>query len=145
MIYLGADKHGYKAISYVADFLRSKDIAYTYLGVKSDTEDLSLQNLIPRVVNEVKKDKQNLAILSCGTGIGIEIGANRFAGIRASLVTNEKLARWSRIYDNTNVLCLTGWDADKDNINQIVDTWLTTEYDGSESRLEMLRVFDEWH
>lgn len=145
MIYLASDKHGYKAIQFVADFLNSKNFEYLNIGVQNDEENIKLEDFIPKVVSEVKKDLSNRAILSCGTGVGVEVGANKFAGIRASLVADEKIAEWSRIYDNCNVLCLAGWEADKDKIAKIVDVWLSSEYDGDKDRLEMFKTFDTWH
>jgi len=145
MIYIAGDKHGYGTTQYVAEFLKSQNIPFVNLGVQNEGEDMKLQDLIPKVVEELKKDSNNKAILSCGTGVGIEVGANKFAGIRAVLATEEKVAEWSRVYDNCNVLCLVGWEADKDKIEKIVEAWLKAEYDGNEGRLEMLKTFDTWH
>ena len=145
MIYLASDKHGFKAIQFVIDFLTSKNIDFINLGVKDGIEDIKLQDLIPKVVYEIKKNPESKAILSCGTGVGVEVGINKFAGIRASLVTDSKVAEWSKVYDNCNVICLVGWEAKKEKITNIVDVWLKSEYDGNQDRLEMLKTFDTWH
>ena len=47
-------------------------------------------------------------ILICGTGIGMSIAANRHKGIRAALCTTELHARFTRLHNNANVLCLGG-------------------------------------
>ena len=144
MIYVGGDKHGYKAIEHVSDFLVSQKIEFINLGVQNENEDIKLEDLIPKIISEILKDKENKAILSCGTGVGIEIGANKFAGIRAVLATNEKIAEWSRTYDDCNVLCLVGWNTEKAKVEKIVDTWLKSNYDGNIDRLEMIKKFDSW-
>lgn len=145
MIYLAADKHGYQTIKFVEDYLRAHKIDYVNLGVKISVEDIKLENMIPPVVKKVLEDKNNLGILSCGTGIGVEIGANKLRGIRACLVDNEKIAEWSKVYDNCNVLCLAGWDADQKKINSILDVCFKAKYDGDEGRIKMFEVFDTWH
>ncbi|KKS19181.1 MAG: Sugar-phosphate isomerase, RpiB/LacA/LacB family [Candidatus Roizmanbacteria bacterium GW2011_GWC2_41_7] len=145
MIYIGADKYGYKAISIVEEYFQSKSIEYTNVGVKSEKEDIQLESLIPKVVNPVKENNMNKGILSCGTGAGVEIGANRFSGIRACLAANEKIAEWSVVYDNSNILCLSGWEINKDNIKKILDAWLNAAYDGNQDRLKMMEEFDSWH
>ena len=145
MIYIAADKHGYKSIQFVENFLKKNKIAYQNLGVASDKEDMKLEDLIPKVVEHVRKNKENKAILSCGTGIGVEVGANKFSGIRACLATNAQIAKWSRIYDGCNVVCLVGWKTTKKEIGKILKAWFEAEYDGSEKRLKMFEVFNTWH
>src|SRR5258708_1010630 len=130
---------------YVENFLRSQHIEYENLGVKQENEDMKLEDMIPKVVSQVKEKEENKGILSCGSGVGVEVGANKFSGIRACLATNEKIAKWSRIYDNCNVLCLVGWESNKETVGKILTAWLKTEYDGSEKRLKMMDVFDTWH
>jgi len=142
MIFLGADKHGYKAMQIVLDFLSGRGIASENLGVKKESEDMKLEDLIPRVVSKVLSGKGNQGILSCGTGVGVAVGANKFKGIRACLATNRKVAEWSRVYDDCNVLCLAGWDCTKENIEDILGAWLKAEYDGDKGRLEMFKAFD---
>ncbi len=144
MIYLGADKHGLAAIRSVAKLLRSENVEFADLGVQEEGRDIKLEELIPKIMREVLKNKGNTAILSCGTGVGVEVGANKFSGIRACLAQNEKVAEYARVYDNCNVLCLIGWDAKEENVKNIVNAWLKTDYDGDEARLKMFNAFDTW-
>jgi len=145
MIYIAGDKHGFAAIKAVEDYLKSRGVDYLNLGVKTKDEDLPLEAMIPRVIKKVLENDDNLGILSCGTGVGVEVGANKFSGIRACLATDEKIAKWSRIYDNCNILCLVGWDCKKENIFKILDSWFSAEYDGDKKRLKMFKKFNNWH
>lgn len=144
MIYLGADKHGLEAIRIVSDLLKAEDREFINLGVQEEGEDISLQELIPRVAGEVLKGGGNTGILSCGTEVGVEVGANKLAGIRACLATSAKIAKYSRVYDDCNVLCLVGWEAEKESVRDIVTAWLVADYDGSEKRLKMFDAFNAW-
>lgn len=144
MIYLGADKHGLKAIKSVEEYLSSKGIEFVNLGIQNEGEDIKLEDLIPKVAAEVLKDEQNTAVLSCGTGVGVEVGANKLAGIRACLATDEKVAEYARVYDDCNVLCLVGWNSVPEKISKIVGVWFDASYDGNADRLKMFDVFDTW-
>ncbi len=145
MIYLAGDRQGFDAIQIVSNYLDSKNMPYENLGVKSSGEDLKLEDMIPPVVKKVLESEENLGILSCGSGIGVEVGANKFSRIRACLVTNEKIAKWAKVYDKCNVMCLMGWNPDKESIEKMVDSFLHAKYDGSENRLKMFEEFNKWH
>ncbi len=146
MIYLGADKHGYKTIQVVIDFLQRNQINYINLWVKSEFEDITLEKMIPPIIKNIRADSlNNMAIFSCGTGIWVEIGANRFSEIRACLANDAQTAGWARIYDKCNVLCLSGRKCDPKEIDSILYSWFNSKYDGSESRLKMFDCFDTWN
>ena len=69
-------------------------------------------------------------ILICGTGIGMSIAANRHKGIRAALCTTELHARFTRLHNNANVLCLGARVTGVELALAIVDTFLSTEFEG---------------
>ena len=141
MIYLAADKHGYKAIKFAEEFLKKNKIEYENLDFE---DEIKLEVMIPKVVKKVKENN-SLGILSCGTGIGVDVGANKFSGIRACLASNTQIAKWSRVYDDCNVLCLAGWKCNKKQIHNILKVWLSSSYDGDKDRQKMFSAFNKWH
>ena len=145
MIYIGADKHGFKTIQSVIGYLKDKNIPFTNVGVGSSDEDMELENLIPAVVRGVRENKDNTGVLVCGTGVGVVVGANKFSGIRAVLGGEEKIVEWSRQYDDCNVLCLPGWSISDEATKKSLHIFLETDYDGDPSRLAMTQTFDTWH
>lgn len=144
-IFIAGDKHGLKTIQYVKEWLKFQKIEFVDLGVKSETEEMMLETMIPPVVKGVLENESNRGILSCGTGIGVEVGANKLSGIRACLATSEKLAEWAAVYDKCNVLCLVGWNCSKEKIFKILDKWFKAKYDGDKARLKTFEEFDKWH
>ncbi|MBI4043613.1 MAG: RpiB/LacA/LacB family sugar-phosphate isomerase [Candidatus Diapherotrites archaeon] len=144
MIVLGADRHGFKAIGFVEGYLNARKFPFVNVGVKAEGENVNLEDLIPRAVDKVKENKANKGIFSCGTGVGVAVGANKFNGIRACLAVNEKMAEWSVVYDDCNVLCLAGWGVDKKTVFKILDSWFSAKYDGDKNRRKMLQHFDTW-
>ena len=59
-------------------------------------------------VDNILKKKSDIAVLICGSGIGMSITANRFNGIRAALCRNANDAKLARQHNNANILALGG-------------------------------------
>ncbi len=140
-IAIAGDHYTVDLIEKLTDLLQARDFEIHNLGTKSADIKISLQEIIPAVAHEVQSGEADLGILVCGTGVGVEIGANRFKGIRASLCRDVEQAKNARIYDDTNVLCFGSWY--KDDFEDILEAWLDSEFDGDEKRAQMLRDFDE--
>jgi len=69
-------------------------------------------------------------ILVCGTGIGMSIVANKVAGIRAAVCSDELTAQISRRHNDANVLCLAADVLGEDLVRRIVRGWMDTEFEG---------------
>jgi ribose 5-phosphate isomerase B len=144
LLYIAGDHFGSDTADAVTDYCFDNDVKCERLGARSADQVTSLQDLIPDFVARMRSDTDTKGVLICGTGAGVEIGVNRFHGIRASLSTTVELARWARRYDNANVLCLSGWRTKVDNTCEILEAWLSTEFDGDNGRSAMLETFDRW-
>jgi len=68
-------------------------------------------------------------ILICGTGIGMAIVANKFAGVRAAACYDEVMVEMSRRHNDINVLCLPGDLIGERPIDELVLMWLRTEFE----------------
>lgn len=79
-------------------------------------------------------------ILICGTGIGMSMAANRHAGIRAALCTTELHARFTRLHNNANVLCLGARVTGVELALAIMNVFLDTDFEGGrhQRRLDQL-------
>jgi len=76
------------------------------------------------------EDDDPRAILICGGGQGMCMAANRFRGIRASVIWDAYEAKMTRNDNDSNVLCLPSRILNKDDElwKDIIDTWLTTPF-----------------
>ena len=81
-------------------------------------------------------------ILVCGTGLGMQISANRFKGIRAVCVSDTFSAKMSRAHNNSNVLCLGGRVLGIGLAKEILDAWLNTEFENGRHQ-ERIDLIDE--
>ena len=65
-----------------------------------------------------------------GSGNGEAIVANRVKGIRCALCWNTESAQLARSHNNANMISLGARMVSEDDVRQIVNTWLTTPFDG---------------
>ena len=86
-----------------------------------------------------------MGILLCGSGIGVSMVANRFAGIRAALCRDEDDAKMARLHNDANVLCLSGRKTSIELIKKITDTFLTTSFEGGrhQERINQFNLLGE--
>lgn len=82
-----------------------------------------------KVANAVAEEKI-LGILCCGTGIGISLAANKVKGIRAACCSDYFSAKLTRAHNDANILCLGGRVVGAGLANELVDIFLTTEFEG---------------
>lgn len=78
----------------------------------------------------VADQKAHRGILVCGSGIGMDICANKVTGVRAALCHDELTAQMSRRHNDTNVLCLASDVLGEELIRRIVASWLETPFEG---------------
>jgi ribose 5-phosphate isomerase B len=76
----------------------------------------------------------DLCILICGTGIGMSMAANKIRGIRAAAVSDVYSARYTRLHNDANVLCLGGRVVGAGLALELVDLFLTTPFEKDNER-----------
>lgn len=85
----------------------------------------------------------SVGVLVCGSGQGMAIRANRFPFIRAALCWNEDIAKLSRQHNDANVLCLAGRYIAMDLSEKILDTFLTTPFEGGRHQRRVDKLKEE--
>ena len=105
------------------------------------TASVDYPDFATRVTDLVVKGTPALGILICGTGIGMSIAANKVHGIRAAICRTEFEARATRQHNDANVLALSLRTLSDPLADEIVESWLTTSYSGTEAEsLEDIRA-----
>ena len=79
-------------------------------------------------------------ILICGTGLGMSMAANRHFGIRAALCTSGYTARMARAHNDANVLCMGGRVVGGGLAQEIVDAFLTQDFEGGRHARRIARL-----
>ncbi|MEK7149992.1 MAG: RpiB/LacA/LacB family sugar-phosphate isomerase, partial [Patescibacteria group bacterium] len=107
MIYLGADHRGYDLKESIKKFLTENGQSFEDMGnFKHDPND-DYTDFAKLVAGKVSQNPEtDKGILICGSGVGVDITANKFKDVRSALVDDIKTAKQSRAHDDTNVLSL---------------------------------------
>lgn len=89
---------------------------------------------------ELVHGRVDRAVLVCGSGIGMCMTANKFPHVRCALATDLYGAEMSRRHNNANCLALRSREQSEALNEQILETWLTTPFDGNrhERRVEKI-------
>ncbi|MHB8069955.1 MAG: ribose 5-phosphate isomerase B [Desulfobaccales bacterium] len=130
--------HGLKTV--ILKLLQELQVPVTDLGCASATESVHYPIYGKKVVDALLARPQSRGILICGTGLGMSIVANRFAGIRAALCHDMFTAILSRRHNDSNLLVLGGRIIGPDLGKEIVRVWLQTPFEGGrhQERLNLL-------
>jgi ribose 5-phosphate isomerase B len=137
---IGADHAGFALKEALKPFLAQQGLTVTDVGTDSG-QSVDYPDYGARVGEAVSAGAYPRGILICGSGVGMSIVANRFAGVRAALCRDVETARLSRMHNDANILVLASRMTDQETAFAIVRTWLTTPFEGGrhQKRLDKIR------
>lgn len=128
-IAVASDHRGVKMKSQVVTKLQSLGHVTADLGPCTDTQ-VDYPDYAAQVARQISHGEADRGILICGTGMGMCITANKFKGVRAVTCHDQMTAEMSRRHNDANVLCLSADLTSEKLLNEMVDSWLTTEFEG---------------
>ena len=99
------------------------------LGTKN-TNTVDYPDYAHLLSKKMKRDKNQLGILICGSGTGMSMAANKHKNIRAALCYNIKSAKLSRSHNDANVMTIGSRLIKKKVALQCVNVFLKTDFDG---------------
>ncbi len=147
MIYIGADHRGYSLKETLKVYLKELNYVWEDLGAKELIADDDYPDYTLAVAQKIAEDPENnRGILICGSGVGVDITANKIKDIRSALCFDVKQAQASRNDDNANVLSLPADFISEDLAREIIKIWLETPFSGSEHyvrRIEKIKKIEE--
>ena len=138
-IAIGCDHHGPELKQSVIRLIIDAGHSHEDFGCYT-TDPVDYPDIARKVAEAVASGGFDRGTLICGTGIGMSIAANKVKGIRAALCHNVLSARRSRQHNDANVLCL-GADEEPEQVPEIVNAFLTSEFEGErhQRRLDKIR------
>ena len=134
-LYIASDHAGFKLKSH----LLKKFPKITDLGTKSD-ESVDYPDFAHKLTKQVLKNKRNIGILICGTGVGMSITANRRKGIRAGIANNSKIATLIRKHNDANVLVLPGRFINTSEAKKSVQAFLSTKFESGRHKRRIKKL-----
>ena len=132
IIYIGADHRVFKLKELLKKYLLGKEYRVLDLGNSIFNPKDDYPDFASRVAKKVSANPKNSrGILICGSGVGMDIVANRYKKVRSVLTANPKQAAASRSDDDTNALSLPADFLNFGSAKKIVDAWLKTLFSGA--------------
>lgn len=141
MLYLAADHGGFELKEAIKKHLDQKGVEYVDCGTYSP-ESVDYALIAKKACDEIVRDKDNMGILCCGTGIGISMAANKVNGIRAACCSDYFSAKYTRLHNNANVLCMGGRVVGAGLAAELVDVFLETGFEGGRHQRRIDQLTD---
>ncbi|WP_077534752.1 ribose 5-phosphate isomerase B [Massiliimalia massiliensis] len=138
-IIIGCDHGGYLMKQEILKHLEKLGIEYTDIGCNSE-QIVRYPIYASNVARRVSSGEFQRGILICSTGIGMSIVANRFPGVRASVVADHYTAEMTRQHNDSNILCLGGKVLGCFAAIDILDGWLESEYIGGRHDISLAMI-----
>jgi ribose 5-phosphate isomerase B len=136
---MGSDHAGYELKLHVADALR--EAGHEVVDVGTDSEESTDYPLFAEPAARMVADGEaERGVLVCGSGVGVNIVANKVDGVRAVNAHDVGEAKLARQHNDVNVLTLSGRRVAADIADAIVETFLETSFEGGrhERRVELI-------
>jgi ribose 5-phosphate isomerase B len=128
-IFISSDHAGFLLKKDIKLYLDNKKIKYTDLGPKNNDR-VDYPDYAHMVAKKVRTNNKNIGILVCGSGIGMNIAANKHKNIRAAQCFNLKSTKLSRLHNDANIITLGSRLLTKKNALSCVGVFLNTKFEG---------------
>lgn len=142
MVALSCDHGGYELKEAIRKWLDDKGIAYKDYGTYAADEPIDYPLAALKAAKAVAAGECEKAILCCGTGIGISMAANKVKGIRAACCSDYYSAKYTRLHNDANALCLGGRVLGPGLACELVDVFLHTEFEGGRHARRVGQIMD---
>ncbi len=129
MLVLAADHGGYLLKEEVKKHLEKNGVEFIDIGTHS-TDSVDYPDIAKFGCEKIISGECDKGIFFCGTGVGISIAANKVKGIRACCCSDHFSAKYTRLHNDANVLCMGGRVVGVGVACELVDLFLNTEFEG---------------
>ena len=138
-IIIASDHAGYSLKEYIKKFLIKKKLLLTDIGTKSkDKADYPV--FAHKLSKIIKKNKNTVGVLICGSGQGMNITANKHKKIRAALCYNVKSTKLSRLHNDANIITLGTRLISKKNAIKYLNIFLKTKFEGGRHKKRIKKI-----
>ena len=128
-ILIASDHAGFKLKEIIKKYLSKKKIKVIDLG-PSELVKVDYPDYAHKLSKKINLNKKLTGVLVCGSGMGMEMTANRYKNVRAALCYNQKSAKLSRLHNNANIITLGSRLTRKSVALKCINTFLNTKFEG---------------
>lgn len=133
----------YEIAEFIVEKLRERNIKVVEIGALKKRKYYPWPKVGFEVGELVANGEVDLGVVICYTGTGVCIAANKVKGIRAALCLDPRTARYSRMWNDANVLALSARLVTKILVEEILDEWLKVKKP-DKSELENIKLLREY-
>lgn len=145
MIFIGADHRGWELKGKIEKWLAGRGYEFEDVGAfEHDTDDDYVDYAV--MVGQKVTEKNARGIVICGSGVGVDIVANKIAGVRSGLGFEMDQVHTARKDDNINVLALAADNMEEERAVKLVEQFLETEFVRSDKylrRIEKIKRYEQ--
>ncbi len=141
MIAIASDHGGYMLKEHIKAYLAAKGITCEDFGTNS-TDSCDYPDFAKPAAEAVANGQCEKGIVICTTGIGISISANKVKGIRCALCTDTLTAEMTRRHNDANMLAMGAGIVGPMLAERIVDTFLSTEFEGGRHARRVAKMME---
>ena len=138
-IVLASDHAGYSLKEYLKNFLNKKKVKFTDVGANSK-KSVDYPDYAHKLSKFIKRNRNTIGVLICGSGQGMIMTANKHKNIRAALCYNAKSTKLSRLHNDANVITLGSRVISKKNAIKYLNIFLKTEFEGGRHKKRIKKI-----
>lgn len=144
LIYLGADHRGFALKETLKKHLGEAGYETADLGASEIKKDDDYNDFAFAVAREISRDPETRkGILCCGSGVGMDIVANKFRNVRCSLCFSPDQAMAARKEDDANILALPADFLNEEMAKKIASVWIQTLFSGEDRYQRRLKKIED--
>ncbi len=141
-ISIGGDHAGYELKAVIRQALMDQGELVVDEGTNGP-ESTDYPDFAHAVANAVARKDADLGIVVCGSANGVNITANKHAGIRSAIAWTEEVARLARAHNDANVLALPARFIDAPLALRIVSAFISTRFEGGRHERRVQKIEGE--
>ena len=138
-IFISSDHAGFNLKEIIKKFLLKKKLKFYDLGPYNNNK-VDYPDFAHKVAKKVKINRNHVGILVCGSGMGMNMAANRHKNIRAAQCFNLKSAKLARLHNDANIITLGSRLLTKKNALNCVSIFLNTKFEGGRHRKRLKKI-----
>ena len=138
-IVIGCDHGGLEHKNAIVEHLKSRGFEVLDCGIY-EQKSVDYPDIAKKVCGEITNGNYERGILVCGTGIGMSMAANKIKGIRAACCSDHFSAKYTRLHNDANILCLGGRVVGIGVAIELADIFMDTEFEGGRHSTRVAKI-----
>ena len=140
-IAIGCDHGGLEHKNAIAEHLKERGFEVKDFGIY-ELKSVDYPEIAYAVAESIVAGECDRGILVCGTGIGMSLAANKVKGIRAAACSEHFSAKYTRLHNDSNILCLGGRVIGIGTAIELADIFVDTVFEGGRHQRRVDKIME---